>query len=338
MTSPAAGHSDSTSSEPSAQASGHSASAQTAAGTETTAFRQLRLALALLLAIIALATIWLPAWVPGTDMPTHLMMVELLAHPDRATDLVVRHYPATSQLSVWLTVPFALVFPLAVAGKAALTLFYAAYVAANARLGTRFGAWFPDTLTWSSAIFFGFCYAMGFTNFLVAAASGAMFLAAVCDHVQGRGRRTGLFILFWSLLCMHAHIIVFGMFGLQALVLVLLLPRPLNSGIVSAKPKGHFRAVVQLALYSLPALAATLVSLRDGYAALFVDLIADLPLPARTARRTLRLLLLGALNWTPNWYRPGGRRTPRRLAREFVQLLKAPLSQPSAHASSSAHS
>ncbi len=89
---------------------------------------------------------------------------------------------------------------------------------------------------------------------------------------------------------------------------------------------------------SVPALAATLVSLRDGYEALFVDLIADLPLPARTARRTLRLLLLGALNWTPNWYRPDGRRTPRRLAREFVQLLKAPLYQPSAHASSSAHS
>jgi hypothetical protein len=300
MTSPSAGHSDSTSSEPSAQAIGPSASVQTAAGPGTTAFRQLRLALALLLAIIALATIWLPAWVPGTDMPTHLMMAELLAHPDRATDLVVRHYPATSQLSVWLTVPFALFFPLAVAGKAALTLFYATYVAANARLGARFGAWFPDTLTWSSAMFFGFCYAMGFTNFLVAAASGAMFLAAVYDHVHGRGRRTGLFILFWSLLCMHAHIIVFGMFGLQALVLVLLLPHPSTSGVVATTPTGHFRAVAQLALYSMPALAATLVILlgiRQPLAAGFDDqMLHGVRLPI--SQQLVGLMEFGFGGWT----------------------------------------
>ena len=300
MTAPVSGHPDKASSESVELAGAHSAGPHAIAGPEVQAARPLRLAMAFLLVVISLATIWLPAWVPGTDMPTHLMMADLLAHPDRATDLVVRHYPATSQLSVWLTMPFALILPLSVAGKAALTLFYATYVAANARLGARFGAWFPDTLVWSSAMFFGFCYAMGFTNFLVAAAAGSMFLATVHDHLKGRSTGSGLHILFWSLLCMHAHIIVFGMFGLQALVLVGLLPRPDGSGATARTYAAHFRAMVSLAVYSLPALLATVVILlgiRQPLATGFDDqMLRGVRLPL--SQQLVGLMEFGFGGWT----------------------------------------
>lgn len=67
-----------------------------------------------------------------------------------------------------------------------------------------------------------------------------------------------------------------------------------------------------------------LITLRDEYEALFKQLVQDLQLPRGTDRRTLRLLLLGALNWSQTWYRPG-RDTPKTLARRFVALLQAPL-------------
>jgi hypothetical protein len=35
----------------------------------------------------------------------------------------------------------------------------------------------------------------------------------------------------------------------------------------------------------------------------------------------LRLLLLGALNWSQNWYHTGGD-SPRSIARKFLQLLR----------------
>ncbi len=45
--------------------------------------------------------------------------------------------------------------------------------------------------------------------------------------------------------------------------------------------------------------------MRDDYERVFVDLVADLPLRPGVDRRSLRLMLLGALNWSQTWYRPG---------------------------------
>jgi AcrR family transcriptional regulator len=71
----------------------------------------------------------------------------------------------------------------------------------------------------------------------------------------------------------------------------------------------------------VPEVADALTALRDGYEAIFVDLMEALPLRAGVDRRTLRLMLLGALNWSQTWYRPG-RDDPRALARHFVALLR----------------
>lgn len=70
-----------------------------------------------------------------------------------------------------------------------------------------------------------------------------------------------------------------------------------------------------------PSLRRRLVAQRDEYETLFGGLVTALPLKPRTDGRLLRLLLLGALNATPVWYRPGGD-SPAKIARAFVAALR----------------
>ena len=49
-------------------------------------------------------------------------------------------------------------------------------------------------------------------------------------------------------------------------------------------------------------------------------LVADLDLPRKTNRSIFRLALLGALNWTLIWYRPG-KMTPKQIARELIRTF-----------------
>lgn len=72
----------------------------------------------------------------------------------------------------------------------------------------------------------------------------------------------------------------------------------------------------------VPAAADRLRALRAGYEDRFRAVVSALPLPASTDRRTLRLMLLGALNWAPVWFDPRGRQTPGALASRFVTFLK----------------
>jgi len=59
---------------------------------------------------------------------------------------------------------------------------------------------------------------------------------------------------------------------------------------------------------------------REAYEQRFRRLIQALPLPADVDRSLLRLTLLGAINWTRVWYRPG-KRTPAQLAHHLVQKV-----------------
>jgi AcrR family transcriptional regulator len=85
----------------------------------------------------------------------------------------------------------------------------------------------------------------------------------------------------------------------------------------------YAQVVIRVQPADVPSVAESLVRDRDGYERLFVDLIADLPVGRGVDRRTLRLMLLGALNWTQTWYRPDGD-DPRTIARRFVELLRMP--------------
>lgn len=59
---------------------------------------------------------------------------------------------------------------------------------------------------------------------------------------------------------------------------------------------------------------------RDAYEARFRQMIAALRLPPDVDQTLVRLNLLGALNWTRNWYRPG-RKSPRELAHHLVHKI-----------------
>jgi AcrR family transcriptional regulator len=69
-----------------------------------------------------------------------------------------------------------------------------------------------------------------------------------------------------------------------------------------------------------PALQRRLNRDRDAYEGRYAALIAALPLPREIDRALLRLNVLGALNWTRMWYRPG-KRNPKELAQFLVQQM-----------------
>ena len=60
---------------------------------------------------------------------------------------------------------------------------------------------------------------------------------------------------------------------------------------------------------------------RGNYDQRFRKLVADLDLPRGTDRSIFRLALLGALNWTLVWYRPG-KTTPQQIARELIRTFR----------------
>ncbi len=82
----------------------------------------------------------------------------------------------------------------------------------------------------------------------------------------------------------------------------------------------YAQVVVRVRPEDCPAMAKQLVALRDAHEDRFKALIAALDLPEGADRQALRLMLLGALNWTQTWYRPGGD-PPAMIARRFLALV-----------------
>ena len=72
-----------------------------------------------------------------------------------------------------------------------------------------------------------------------------------------------------------------------------------------------------------PALRRRLNRDRAAYEERFRAMVEALPLPRDVDRTVLRLALLGALNWTHIWYRPG-RKTPKQIAHQLVAKILRP--------------
>jgi AcrR family transcriptional regulator len=83
----------------------------------------------------------------------------------------------------------------------------------------------------------------------------------------------------------------------------------------------YAQVVIRVRPQDCAAMEARLTALRDAHEDRFKALFAALELPAGTDRRALRLMLLGALNWSQTWYRPGGD-SPGAIARHFLALLR----------------
>ncbi len=84
----------------------------------------------------------------------------------------------------------------------------------------------------------------------------------------------------------------------------------------------YAQVVIRVLPADVPAALPDLIELRNQYEALFVALIKALPLRRGTDRGALRLMLMGALNWSQTWYRPSGKFNPRAIAHKFVTLLR----------------
>lgn len=69
-----------------------------------------------------------------------------------------------------------------------------------------------------------------------------------------------------------------------------------------------------------PALQRRLNRDRIAYEERFRAMIGALPLPREVDQTLLRLTLLGAVNWTKVWYKPG-RKTPAQIAHHLVQCV-----------------
>ena len=81
----------------------------------------------------------------------------------------------------------------------------------------------------------------------------------------------------------------------------------------------------QVVIRDLPAdnedLRNQLIALRDSYEQRFRDLTDALALPDEADGQWVRLLLLGAANWSKTWYQAGGA-APAQIAARFISLIK----------------
>jgi TetR/AcrR family transcriptional regulator, cholesterol catabolism regulator len=87
----------------------------------------------------------------------------------------------------------------------------------------------------------------------------------------------------------------------------------------------YSQVVIRVRPSDAPAAETELIALRDSYEKRFARLISALPLARPTDRAMLRLMLVGALNWSQTWYRAGGGATPERIARRFVGVVRSSL-------------
>jgi AcrR family transcriptional regulator len=88
----------------------------------------------------------------------------------------------------------------------------------------------------------------------------------------------------------------------------------------------YAKVVVSVHPDTVPAVRSTLAGLRDDYEARFVRLLANFDGTSSEDIRIARMLLLGALNWTPVWFRAGGL-SPESIAKGFLHLLSSALTR-----------
>lgn len=72
-----------------------------------------------------------------------------------------------------------------------------------------------------------------------------------------------------------------------------------------------------------PEAQAEVVRLKDSYEAMWQGLLTELKEDGLLANDSpvARLFLLGAMNWTTQWYRPQGPQTPQQLAQQLAALV-----------------
>lgn len=214
------------------------------------------------LGLASLAVIWLPAYPPGVDMPTHLLFSSVIADPEKYATLMEASYAPTAQLFVWLVAAFAWAGP-AIAGKLGLTLVALFFCAGFAMVAQATG------LRRSAAALFGivashtFASAMGFANFNFASALAVIGIGVALRVWELGTAKAYAALAGWMLIVAHAHVMVAGMFGFHIFLLSAAWPGEVRGRRVVATGT----ALVPAAIFS----AAVAWTARQGYAALNVS-------------------------------------------------------------------
>ena len=89
----------------------------------------------------------------------------------------------------------------------------------------------------------------------------------------------------------------------------------------------YARVVIRILPTDVPEVSDELGKLRERYEQRFRLLFAELPLSHGRDVSLARLFLLGAMNWTPVWYRQEGRKDMPSIARELLAPLRALLDE-----------
>jgi hypothetical protein len=84
----------------------------------------------------------------------------------------------------------------------------------------------------------------------------------------------------------------------------------------------YARVMVRVLPQDVVRVAGELRELRNQVEARFRTLITKLGPRTNDDRKFFRLLLLGAMNWSPVWFRPD-KDHPKQIAKNFLSLLRA---------------
>ena len=84
----------------------------------------------------------------------------------------------------------------------------------------------------------------------------------------------------------------------------------------------YARVLIRILPSDAPEIAADLKELRDRYEARLNRYFSTIELPRECDATIARLALLGAMNWTPVWYKQNGKSVPA-IARELLAPLRA---------------
>jgi TetR/AcrR family transcriptional regulator, cholesterol catabolism regulator len=90
---------------------------------------------------------------------------------------------------------------------------------------------------------------------------------------------------------------------------------------LSVTHRNYAQVMIRTLPQEIGGIVTQLRDIRRDYEVRFRQLIGSLPLPSDVDRHYLRLMLIGALNWSHVWYKPGGDR-PEVVARAFIQTLR----------------
>lgn len=176
-----------------------------------------------LCAVAAMVPLWTVSYLPMVDLPQHAAQVAIWqAYHDPGLGyekLYEFNWFTPYLLGYSLTRLIALAFGVSLAIKVVISLAVLGLpLSCLYLLRSSSGEEWWALLTFPLA--YGFCFYWGFLNYLIAIPLGVMLLGAAYRYRQAQTWGRGLALALWAVLLFFAHVLVLGLCGLAALILL----------------------------------------------------------------------------------------------------------------------